>query len=192
MPIGLQITLYRRTWYFRRSGFRVESESPTRIVLRGRNLGLLSGGLVFAAGGAALVGLTLAEGWHRTEGAAGWALIGFAVLVAAFGGLIIWASRTQRDRIVADREEGSLRIEKARKRKRPGQPLFRVVRRRLDEVSRLELRPCEPPPGSMELRVVFHDGSSVRLDRATDARHLADLGDRLAAAAGLSPLDRDR
>jgi hypothetical protein len=101
---------------------------------------------------------------------------------ARFAFAVAWASRTQGDTIVVDRDRGTVRSERAKKRKKPREAPFVVRERPLAELDHLGFRIAY---GAAWLSLRFTGGSDIAVDDATEIEHLRTLGNRLARVAGV-------
>jgi hypothetical protein len=178
-------TLWQKTTLIRRTAFRVVEQTPTRIVLRTRNYGILAGGSVFVAAGLGIMWIGFARARHETGTLV--ATLAFGGLFALVGLVFVWVSRTQRDTITVDRERGTIRAERALKRRRASDPPFRVDVRSLAELRAVEIRSGS---GLASLRFRFRKSPDLDVDYATDTKQLRALGEPLAATAGVELEER--
>lgn len=178
-------TLWRKTTYYRKSGFRVTEETESRIVIRTRKYGLLLGGLFFVGMGIGVAWFGFSEASDEMGLLA--ATLLFATLCVLFGFAAAWASRTQRDTIVVDRDLGTIRSERAKTRRRPHEAPFRIDERPLADLESVELR---IGGGSGWLSFKFRARGDLDIDNATYIDHLRALGAKLATVAGVELRER--
>ena len=178
--LPLDWVLWQKTTYYRQSDFRIEEQSESRIVLRARKYGLLAVGVFFVLQGLAVAWLGIVKAAHDT--AALLMILAFAALCSLFGVAAIWASRTQKDTIVVDRNLGTVRSERAKTRRKAGDPPFAIQERLLEKLECVRFRVMG---GSAWLSFHFRDHGDIDIDSATKVEHLKGLGQALAAVAGV-------
>jgi hypothetical protein len=167
------------------SGYKVEADTPDRLVLRARKIGYYLGGGVLAAMGLGLAAvgfLALAP----SKGGVGVGLGLFGLLLLAGAIALVRAGMRNNDRIVFDRPAAEVRFDMTREKDRHAIPFA--------SLDRVELRMNDQSTAS-ESRILFSvfliskGGDETKVDEATDVAQMLDLALKASSLCGVRLAD---
>ncbi len=165
--------------------YKIEEETPDRLVLRAKKIAFYVGGAMLLLFGGIL--LFVAIGVVQDGVGVRIGLGAFGALLLAGGGALIRAGIRNKDRVIFERSAGAIRFDMTKEKDRHAIPFA--------DVGRLELRERYESTASDErllyqVFIVKKNGDERKLDEASNAAEMALLGLKAATLCGAPFVDR--
>jgi hypothetical protein len=181
----VSVNFGRKTRVNQVSAYKVEVDTPERLVLRAKKIGYYLGGAFLGVMGALLLLVGVLAVLPRERG--------LGIGLAVFGALLLWggvalvrSGMRNEDRIVFDRAGGAVRFDMTKEKDRYAVPFA--------EIDRIELRVKDTSTASEE-RVVYpvvlvrKNGDEAHIDEATDVAQMLDLALKTSTLCGVRMAD---
>jgi hypothetical protein len=166
--------------------YKIEEETPDRLVLRAKKIGAVGAGIILTIFGLIMVWVTYAV--VRSRNSIGEVLIAgvFALLLLAGGVGLLRSGLRNKDRIIFDRQAGEVRFDKTKQKDSFSIPF--------SEIEKFKLLFEDRSFSSKEVKVVFKlliitkSGDEIKVDEAFKAAEMTALAVKAASICGV-PFD---